>query len=342
MHNSLPRYLGSLGLLAVVVAAFLRLSRPEMVLDLVGDIDVRWALGGMSLFLVGHLLRALRLSALLEGSEIPLTRLFCWSGLHAVWTYVLPARTGEVMLAVYLRRYENQPPSRGLALVFFVRSLEAAWVLLLVPYVLFTFRHTWQFAWKWSLAIGAMGAIVACLWILYFRVLPAFSKREKSTFFARTLTRVYEFAEGLRGHYRTFMGIKRWPLVAVLTLCIWSFNLAVFYSMFEMFHVEIPISNVVLLSIGMSAVQILPLKAFGNIGPHEVIWVPVLSLSGLGLGSAISMAAATHVVYLVYVAIFGVLLAVLRHVVTAGVSVCPSLRFVRSPSRTTTNIESRR
>jgi uncharacterized membrane protein YbhN (UPF0104 family) len=102
----------------------------------------------------------------------------------------------------------------------------------------------------------------------------------------------------------------------LLTIVIWCLNLAVFGTMFRMFSVTVPLGNVILLSIGMSAVQILPLKAFGNIGPHELVWIPLLSFSGLNLGAAISLAAATHLIYILYVSAFGAMLVVFRYLET--------------------------
>ncbi len=309
-----PYHLWTFAVLLLVAVTVFQYTDFENIRQLLAGIKPGWALAGVGFYLSGHLLRAVRLGTMLGDADIPLFRLFCWSGLHAVWNYLLPARTGELSLVIYLRRYESQSAAKVTAVLIAVRGLEMLLTLVLVVLVFIPFGDFLKPEWK--LPIQAAG-----LFFFTTIVLIAWLIRHKN--WSRFQNKTGQQSDNMRQNLLNFLGRvcaqlqfsfknPKWPWVMTLTLLIWCLNFAMYYTLFPALGRQLPFVIVVVIVIGMAFAQITPIQSFFSAGSHEIVWVPMLSAAGLSLSEAVSFAISSHILVLIYVLGFAILLTALR------------------------------
>ena len=300
--------------LVLVVVAVCLTTDLEDIQHLLIQVNAGWALAGLGFYLTGHLLRAIRLAYMLEHAPIPFVRLFCWSGLHAVWNYLLPARTGELSLVIYLRRYEQQTTSKVTAVLIAVRGLEMTLTLLLVILVLIPFGDVISTEWKFPIQMGGLlllATIVLVAWLIRRKDWTGFEvepDQKNSSIWWKFLT----FISRVRTHLQSSLKSPKWLSVMILTMIIWCLNMGMYYSLFPAFGRRIPLAIVVIIVLGMAFAQITPIQSFLSAGSHEIVWVTILSATGLSFPEAVSFAIGSHILILTYVLGSAVLLTSLR------------------------------
>ena len=307
-------HLWSLIVLILVVVAVCLTTNLEDIQHLLMQVNAGWAIAGLGFYLTGHLIRAIRLGYMLEHEPIPFIRLFCWSGLHAVWNYLLPARTGELSLVIYLRRYEQQTTSKVTAVLIAVRGLEMMLTLLLVILIFIPFGDVISKEWKLQIQMGGLlllATIALAVWLIRRKDWTGFEvepDQKNSSIWWKFLT----FIGRVRIHLQSSLKSPKWLSIVILTMFIWCLNIGMYYTLFPAFGRQIPLAIVVIIVLGMAFAQITPIQSFLSAGSHEIVWVTILSAAGLSFPEAVSFAIGSHILVLTYVLGFAVLLIGLR------------------------------
>jgi uncharacterized protein (TIRG00374 family) len=113
-------------LILVLLMAWMEVS-PIDVLQTVGRVPIGIYLAALALHLFTYCMRALRFRFLIPDEVSPgFRRALVISAAHNMASYVLPAKTGEASLVVYLRVQAGVGASRGLAALLVARFLDAA------------------------------------------------------------------------------------------------------------------------------------------------------------------------------------------------------------------------
>ena len=257
--------------------------------------------------------RAVRFRVLLPAAQRPgLAQVLAVSAAHNLAAYVLPAKTGEATLVVYLRSYCAVPASAGFASLIVSRLLDLATLALALSLacVLLWVRGGAVPAW------AGPGAMLLCLAALAFlaigaraELLPRWAGRlarasriDRRPLGQRLLAVVDRTADALR----TAGAEGRYARAAWISLPLWV-GVFAFYAILAR-GVGLESASFLEATFGSSlavATNLLPINAFAAFGTQEAGWVLGFGLLGVERELALSTGVAVHLVQLFDVALMG-------------------------------------
>jgi len=263
-----------------------------------------------------YLLRALRFRVLLPPASRPgLGALLSVSSAHNLAAYVLPAKTGEGTLVLYLRQVCGVAAREGLASLVVSRLLDLATLAFLLgaSTLLLAQRGVLAGSWSWPLG-AALGAASVTLLVLASR----------SDLLVRALTSVMrllrldatrlggklhakgdEVADALRFAGREGRLLRGAALSLPLWLGVFAFYLILARG-FGMGAEVGPIDATFASSWAVLA-NLLPINGFAGAGTQEAGWIVGFELVGVERALALSTGLGAHLVQLANVVLFGVL-----------------------------------
>jgi hypothetical protein len=263
-----------------------------------------------------YLLRAARFRVLLPPERRPaLGSLLAVSASHNLAAYVLPAKTGEGTLVVYLRKVCGVPASAGLGSLVVSRLLDLATLALLlsIATLILSARGDLNAAWGVPLgAVLAIGAItmfvlasrsawlVASLtWVVRRFGLASSSIGAKITAKADTVAQAFrEAGEGGR----------LW-IAMLLSLPLWMGVFGFYYVLAGGFGLGAELDSIEATFASSWAVlaNLLPVNGFAGAGTQEWGWTYGFTRVGVEESIAISSGLGVHIVQLGNVVLFGLL-----------------------------------
>lgn len=271
------------------------------------DIQWNWLGIALSAYLANIALRALRFSTLIYSRDIHWLDIVPISALHNIWTYLLPAKTGDMTYIFFAKDRLNLSIPEGTATLLAARFYDFLVVALFLGALLpFSMHEMPEWIFQSSLIfcglvlIGALGIFIFLRMHTPAGASPIPAPEEKSLP-ARLLRAWKKFIVGLReiqshgAHTRT----------AVLTALIWGCVYLNFYSATRSMGLPVSFYHIVIISLVMIPLTLLPLQGFANIGTHEVGWTSVLVAFDYPYETALAIAAGSHFVLLISVLISG-------------------------------------
>lgn len=261
-----------------------------------------------------YLLRAARFRVLLPPKRRPsLFVLLAVSSSHNLASYVLPAKTGEGTLVLYLRNLCAVPAGEGLASLVVSRLLDLATLtaLLAVASLMLAADGTLPGSWGWPLgACLALGA--ATLFVLA-------SRSEGLIKILTLLARLLRFdgtrlgaklsasAERVGSALREAGGQGRLAAAAALSLPLWLGVFAFYIVLARGFGLGVDVGAVKATFASSWAVlaNLLPINGFAGAGTQEFGWVVGFSTVGVDEALALSSGLGVHIVQLANVVLFG-------------------------------------
>lgn len=271
----------------------------------------------LGLHVLVYNLRAVRYRLLIPGIHRPgHADVLAISASHNLATSVLPARTGDASLVLYLRAQCGVPVEIGLAALLVSRLLDLATLALALGLACLAIGAVDEGGLSWLLSFG-VGLLVAGGALL---VLAAFADKltsvaggagrvlriDRLALGSKLLAKVAQAGDALRelGRGPRFVG------VALVTVCVW-------FCLFSMYSVlafalglpeELGFARAVFGS-GMAVVtNLLPINALAGFGTHEIGWAFGFSeILGVPRDLALATGVGMHLVQLANVCLLGVL-----------------------------------
>ena len=283
--DSLWRRLASVGLGCAVVATAVYFG-PDLWQTL-ARLDWVWALIGLLCYALNYMLRAGRVAVLSKGRVPYWPDAFYASCLHGFATYMLPFRSGELVLPVLLRGMSGLALLEGTAILISARLLD----LMVLGLCIMS-----------TVAIGQL-PIDTGLRMAWFGIglgLTALTLAVRLRLGISWLQHRWPRAFGYLAGFVTFglpevlLSLGIWVAVAGCFLCV-ARSLALPLGMAEVW---------LLISIQLP-LQMIPVQGIANAGNHEAGWLAGLTLLGLSASRAIEIAMASHVLLLSYVLLLG-------------------------------------
>jgi hypothetical protein len=276
--------------------------------------DILPVLAAFAIMLLVYWVRTLRWQAIIESST-PISRGQTFSALMIGFfgNNVLPARAGELLRAVVLRRQLGLSRSFVLGTIVVERVMDVAALIALLLLTLSSIsrNHLPPIAADVrALSIALLGVVSAAMFLLLW------GRARVVIFLERILGRVVSVPRGKRiaGRFKEFSsGLeilrdpKRFAYVAFLSLGSWLGMVGVFYLVFVAFHFDLPAAaaglTVALVNLGM-AVPSSP----GYVGTYEFFMVKSLNAFGIGKGAALAYGLVTRLLWYVFEIVVGFLL----------------------------------
>lgn len=261
------------------------------------------------LYLVNYILRALRFSILLDLRSTPFLQLLGVTNLYGMYLYLLPAKFGEVTFPILLKRQLDVDISKSTGTLIVARLYDFLTITLFLGVVLIIY---WMI---FPSNLRIISVVFCCVVLLVFvlflwmvrnpsRIFPLF---DTGTSPKSLSSKVRNFLSGVYQGALEIEASKQYYLLLVVTIGIWLcingnfllITLALGYS-FNFFQI-------VVVSMIMVPVTLFPVQGFANLGAHEIGWVTAFSMFGYSSQSALKIAISSHVVYVFFVIVLGLL-----------------------------------
>lgn len=271
--------------------------------------DTQWTWLGLALlaYLVNIVLRALRFSNLIYSREIHWLDIVPISALHNIWTYLLPAKTGDMTYVFFAKHRLNISIPEGTATLLAARFYDFLIVALFLGFLLpFSMHEMPEWIFQSSLIFCVLVLIGASGIFIFLRIskvtsITSILPDEEKPLRTRLLQAWEKFIVGLReiqshgAHTRT----------VVLTALIWGCVYLNFYSATQSMGLSVSFYHIVVISLVMIPLTLLPIQGFANIGTHEIGWTSVLVAFHYPYDTALAIAAGSHFVLLISVLVSG-------------------------------------
>jgi uncharacterized protein (TIRG00374 family) len=275
-------------------------------------------LGALAIHAGIQALRAQRLRVLIPPSERrpPFGQVLAISAAHNMAAYVLPARTGEASLVVYLRGTSGVTTGEGVACLMVSRIADlgilCAWLALS------------------SIALGVRGGPGAGTWLLWLGLALALAaaailwlgaRSERLVRLAVSLSRALRLDRGTRrgrlvarveGFAATLAlagGGGRFARAALVSVPLWA-GVFAFYALLARgagLGPELDFLQAVFGSSLAVLTNILPVNGLAGFGTQEAGWVAGFGLLGVGREAALTSGVAVHLAQLFNTCLFGLL-----------------------------------
>lgn len=268
-------------------------------------------LTAVGIHLAIYLLRALRFAILLpHASRPPLGRVLAVSAAHNLAAYVLPAKTGEASLVLYLRNLCGVPTAEALASLLVSRLLDLAVLSGGVGVACLCVTGVGEVA-AWVRPLGVvlvLGGLVFLflvtrgdLLVRAFGFLLAVTRIERTRLGAKVRDFSTQAADALQRAGR------RWAAGLALSLPLWLLVFLFYAVLARGFGLQVPLAEAAFGS-GLAVIaNLLPINGFAGFGTQEAGWVVGFAALGVSREQALSTGIGAHLVQLMDVCVFGVL-----------------------------------
>lgn len=317
--KTLQRLVLSLGVAAVLLLLLLRWGDLSVAQALSAwrDLPLTTWLAVLGIHLWIYLFRTLRFAALLPVAEAPrFLQLLAISSAHNLAAYVLPAKTGEASLVLYLKGLCGISGPVGLAALFLSRLLDLFTVAASMTLVCGLLAAGPRFAhltWLGPLAL-ALGVTTLVLFLLLRRghrlvllaARPAGLLRSRAPHLAerlhQTATRVADAVNHAGGEGRLLRGM-------LLSLPLW-FGVYLYFAVLAR-GVGMPVDVTFPESVFGASLAVLsnllPINGFAGFGTQDAGWVLGFGALGVPRATALTTALGFHLVHLFNVILLGLL-----------------------------------
>lgn len=274
-----------------------------------------WALA-LAVHLGIYLLRAARFRLLLPpASRPPMPTLLAVSASHNLAAYVLPAKTGEGTLVLYLKRVCGVAAGEGLASLVVSRLLDLATLSLLLggASLALAARGELPGGWSWPLGVGlvllagtllalsARGDLLVAVATAVMRALRLDRTRLGAA--------VHSRADAVAGALRFASGEGRLVGSFLLSVPLWLLVFTFFTILARDFGIgaEVDALEATFAASWAVVANLLPINGFAGAGTQELGWVVGFRQVGVDEALALSSGLGAHLVQLANVVLFGVL-----------------------------------
>lgn len=273
--------------------------------SVVAQANYWWILPGVAVYFVGVWVRAWRWHYLLGPiKKIPTVKMFPITTIGYMGNNIYPARAGEVLRAVILKRKEGVPVSASLATIIVERIFDG------VVMLAFIFVNLSELA-KLTGASGFVGNIQqvaiygtaafvgALIVFLLAAMFPAFTARVAEWFIQRWLPeRFREKTSGIMHKFLDGLASLRSPfnvlMVFLTSVVIWLLETAKYWFVMHAFNFEVSFFALMLMNGIVNLATTIP-SAPGYIGTFDAPGIAVLTAYGVDQAMAAGYTLVLHV-----------------------------------------------
>ncbi len=256
-----------------------------------------WIALGLLFYFLGVWLRALRWQLLLKPvKNLPVSRLFPVVAIGYMGNNVYPARAGEVLRSILLKREDNLDISASLATIVVERLFDA---IVILGFVLLNLTQLTKLNAAQNMIGGiqrgaVIGGVIFLLILLVFLAMVLFPVPTRD-FFGWFIDRLLpgKLRSGVKGILDKFLeGLAslKSPLevlkVLLLTMAIWTLETGLYWGVMRALGMGIGFMSLMLLNGVINLVLLIP-AAPGGLGTFDAACKAMLELFGVGADLAI-------------------------------------------------------
>jgi glycosyltransferase 2 family protein len=283
--------------------------------DVVKSANYWWILPGIAVYFVGVWVRAWRWHYLLKPiKEIPTKTMFPVTTIGYMGNNIYPARAGEVLRAVILKRREGVPVSASLATIIVERIFDGvvmlAFVFINLPELAKLTGGSGFVGNIQQVAIYGTAAFVAALVIfLLAAMFPAITLKIGEWFIVKLMPeRLREKVRGIMHKFLDGLASLRSPLnilmVFVTSVIIWLFETMKYWFVMHAFNFSVSFFALMLMNGIVNLATTIP-SAPGYIGTFDAPGIAVLSAYGVDQATAAGYTLTLHAALWIPITLLG-------------------------------------
>ncbi len=283
--------------------------------DVVKSANYWWILPGIAVYFVGVWVRAWRWHYLLKPiKEIPTRRMFPITTIGYMGNNIYPARAGEILRAVILKRKEGVPVSASLATIIVERIFDGvvmlAFVFINLPELARLTSDSGFVGNIQQVAVYGTAAFVAALIIfLLAAMFPAITARIGQWFIERVLPlRLREKMSGIMHKFLDGLASLRSPInilmVFVTSVIIWLFETMKYWFVMHAFGFTVSFFALMLMNGIVNLATTIP-SAPGYIGTFDAPGIAVLGAYGVEQATAAGYTLTLHAALWIPITVLG-------------------------------------
>jgi uncharacterized protein (TIRG00374 family) len=274
-----------------------------------------WILPGIAVYFVGVWVRAWRWHYLLKPiKEIPTQTMFPVTTIGYMGNNIYPARAGEVLRAVILKRREGVPVSASLATIIVERIFDGvvmlAFVFINLPELAKLTGESGFVGNIQQVAIYGTAAFVAALVIfLLAAMFPTFTLKVGDWFIVKLIPeRLREKVSGIMHKFLDGLASLRSPLnilmVFVTSVIIWLFETMKYWFVMHTFNFSVSFFALMLMNGIVNLATTIP-SAPGYIGTFDAPGIAVLGAYGVDQATAAGYTLTLHAALWIPITLLG-------------------------------------
>lgn len=278
-----------------------------------------WILPGVAVYFVAVWARAWRWHYLLGPiKKIPTAKMFPITTIGYMGNNIYPARAGEVLRAVILKRKEGVPVSASLATIIVERIFDGVVMLAFIFVNLTELSRVANVSleiWRWTITIedlalwGSLGFFGALIVFLLAAMFPVYTSQIGQWVIDRFLpARLREKVSGLMHRFLDGLASLRSPfnvlMVFLTSVVIWLLETAKYWFVMHAFDFEVSFFALMLMNGVVNLATTLP-AAPGYIGTFDAPGIAVLVAYGIDQATAAGYTLILHVALWLPITVLG-------------------------------------
>lgn len=269
-------------LLAVVILISIYLKKND-ILKILANINLNWLASGVALYNINYVLRGYRLKYILN-SRLNTSEAFYLCSTHGLYSYFLPARTGDASLPVMLTTNKITDWKNSIYVLLKTRILDISTLgFFIIISGLFMTEYINKNLKVAMLIIGTFMVSLLYIWefLFKFKLINKYIKK----FAPSNMSLISR---------PTFQEVA-------YSVSIWIFIYLSQYCTVKSINLNISIFEIILLSTVQLPLQLIPVQGIANSGNHESAWVITLMILGFSKTDGINYAISSHIIVMIYV-----------------------------------------
>lgn len=272
-------------------------------------VHVPWLFTALVFHLLTYVIRTFRFTFLLDSSPRFLSILGA-TNLYGMYLYLMPAKTGELSMPLLYKENLNIPLTHSTAALVAARFLDLVMMALLLP-LLLIFQWTRLMPYM-RLVIISVCLMVIILWIIFLYYLRNPGKLDSLLRWfdisnISFLNRIGEIGQKIYNEMRRiYVKKKFWPAL-LISAGIWLLVQNTLYSIISSLGFQVTLLQVVGVTLVMIPFTFIPVQGFANLGTYEISIVLAFSLYGVTSEDSLNIAVGSHVIYIGFSFILGLL-----------------------------------
>ena len=264
--------------------------------------DRTWLGIALALFATNWLLRTIRFHSLLRHKAGRFQSMLGITMLHGMFTYMLPAKSGELSYLLLARKHLDVTLPVSAATLIAARLLDFGVIAFLLPVAMLMLDADHP-AWLGTgVLLYCVGVVcVAGVVATGLRFGSAWQPTGRSRWWHRPAQGVLSTLDALRGIHRDRQYLRLCALSFGIWVCILMQYFCITLSLG--FHPEF--AHMVVISVILIPLTLIPVQGIANVGTHEAAWITGLSLFDYSFDSALLLAVTSHVAVFIMFLVLG-------------------------------------
>lgn len=244
------------------------------------------------LFATNWGLRTIRFHTLLGTPANQYHSLLGVTMLHGMFSYILPAKSGEFSYLLLAKKHLNVTLPVSAATLIVARLFDFSVIAILLPtsmLLLAADYPTWLDTGALIYCVTILTAVGALFVIVHYEY--SWQPSGNKHWWYRPAQALMSTLDALRDIHNAQQYLRLWSLSFAIWICI----LMQFFCITASLGFQPEFAQMVVISVILIPLSLIPVQGVANVGTHEAAWITGLSLFGYDFDSSLVIAITSHV-----------------------------------------------